>query len=63
MTAPKYVRVEQEGDSLVVSPLFTFGSFAESELQDEWQRLQKQIDGPGLRSYLAIRHGIPVGVA
>ena len=44
MTSSKYVRVEKEGDAIVIVPLFTFGRFTEADLFDEWRRLQAQLE-------------------
>ena len=44
MTSTKYVRVEEEGDAIVIVPLFTFGRFTEADLFDEWRDLQQQLE-------------------
>ena len=44
MTSTKYVRVEDEGDAIVIVPLFTFGRFTEADLFDEWRHLQQHLE-------------------
>lgn len=44
MSEPKYVRVEREGDALIVSPLFTFARFTEADIADEWKQVQRQLE-------------------
>jgi anti-anti-sigma factor len=44
MSDPKYVRVERQGDALIVSPLFTFARFTEADIADEWSQVQKHLD-------------------
>jgi anti-anti-sigma factor len=41
---PKYVRVERQGDALIVSPLFTFARFTEADIADEWSQVQQHLD-------------------
>ncbi len=48
MSEKKYVQFERQGDALVVSPLFTFASFTEADIVDEWQEVQKQLDAPSI---------------
>ena len=45
MSAGRHVQLEQEGETLIVSPLFTFGRFAEGDLVAEWNRILHTIDG------------------
>lgn len=42
------VRLEQVGNVLIVSPLFTFGSFAESELYAEWAVIERRLQDPSV---------------
>jgi anti-anti-sigma factor len=59
MTTLKYVRLEQEGDTLVVSPLFTFGRFTEGDLVLEWDHVLGRIDGPEFKHVLVDLGQIP----
>jgi anti-anti-sigma factor len=59
MSGPRYVRVEREGDALIVSPLFTFASFAESDISDEWMDVQCQIDSPDIKYVIVDLGQIP----
>jgi anti-anti-sigma regulatory factor len=46
MNGPKYVRSEQQGNVVVITPLFTFASFTEPHIASEWATVQDQIDSP-----------------
>src|SRR3954464_1348374 len=46
MTIGRHVRLEHEGATLIVSPLFTFGRFTEGELVEEWGNILQRIDSP-----------------
>ena len=59
MTALKYVRLEQDGETLIVSPLFTFGRFTEGDLVQEWNRILRRIDEPEVKHVLVDLGQIP----
>jgi anti-anti-sigma factor len=44
MSEAKYLRSEQQGDALVVSPLFTFATFTEPDIASEWSAVQERLD-------------------
>jgi anti-anti-sigma factor len=44
MNPSKYVRARQEGDVLVITPLFTYATFTEPGIMDEWAALQTRLD-------------------
>lgn len=49
MTATHLVRLEQAGNVLIVSPLFTFGTFTEAELQAEWAVIEGRLRDPAVQ--------------
>ena len=49
MSEGKHVRLEQEGQTLIVSPLFTFSRFTEGDLVGEWNRILLTIDGQDVK--------------
>jgi anti-sigma B factor antagonist len=55
----KYVRTEQLGDALVVTPLFTFAAFVEPDLANEWSEVQKQVEAPGVKNVVVDLSAIP----
>src|SRR5688572_30856041 len=59
MTDSKYVRTEQIGVTLVVTPLFTFAAFAEPDLAGEWSRVQKLLEESQARNVLVDLGSIP----
>ena len=59
MTPLKYVRLEQEGETLIVSPLFTFGRFTEGDLVHEWDQVLRRIDGPEVKHVIVDLGQIP----
>lgn len=46
MSDSKYVRAEQQGNVLVITPLFTYATFAEPSVASELMQLQEQVDSP-----------------
>lgn len=46
--ARQLVRLEQAGNVLIVSPLFTFGSFTESDLHAEWAAIERRLRDPSI---------------
>jgi anti-anti-sigma factor len=65
MKEKRYVRVDPAGQSLVVTPLFTFATFAEGDKTTpsgsagEWQELQTQLEDPSIRNVLVDLGEIP----
>ena len=59
MSEGKHVRLEQSGESLIVSPLFTFGRFTEGELVGEWNRILQKIDGDEVKHVVVDLGHIP----
>ena len=55
----RYVRVDRAGDSLVVAPLFTFATFTEADMAEEWRALQEQLDQPGIKNVVVDLGEIP----
>ena len=49
MNGPKYVRFDQQGDVLIITPLFTFATFTEPHVASEWVTVQDHIDSPRTR--------------
>lgn len=48
MNQSPFVRIEQVGNVLIVSPLFTFGTFAEADLHAEWAVVERRLRDPGV---------------
>jgi anti-anti-sigma factor len=46
MNGPKYVRAEQQGNVLIITPLFTFATFTEPHAASEWNTVQELVDSP-----------------
>ena len=59
MSEPKYVRTEQRGETLIVAPLFTYASFAESDLTNQWLAVQRLVEGTGVRNVVVDLGEIP----
>ena len=59
MSETKYVRTEQLGDALVVTPLFTFAAFAEPDLAGEWSLVQSQVEAPAIKHVIVDLGAIP----
>ena len=59
MSEGKHVRLEQEGETLIVSPLFTFGRFTEGDLVGEWNRILQKIDGDEIKHVVVDLGSIP----
>jgi anti-anti-sigma factor len=55
----RYLRVERQGDALIVSPLFTFARFAEADIAGEWNQVQQQIEGEGVKHVVVDLGQIP----
>lgn len=59
MSEPRYVRTEHAGEALVVSPLFTFATFAEQDLGSEWDAVQEQLEAPSVKHVVVDLGQIP----
>jgi anti-anti-sigma factor len=59
MSVGKHVRLEQEGETLVVSPLFTFGRFTEGDLVGEWNCILQRISGEDVKHVVVDLGHIP----
>ena len=59
MSEPKYVRTEQRGETLIVAPLFTYASFAESDVTNQWLAVQRLVEGTGVRNVVVDLGEIP----
>jgi anti-anti-sigma factor len=59
MTEQKYVRTEQQGEALVVSPLFTFASFTETDIANEWSAIQRELQTPAVKHVIVDLGQIP----
>ena len=46
MSQSKFVRAEQQGNVLVITPLFTYATFAEPDVATELIEVQEQVDLP-----------------
>jgi anti-sigma B factor antagonist len=55
----KFVRIDKQGEAVVVAPLFTFASFTEADLVAEWQAVQHQIDAPEVKYVIVDLGEIP----
>jgi anti-anti-sigma factor len=49
MTAPKYVRLQDQGDALVVSPLASFSNLMQPDVAREWKLVFDRLDAPELK--------------
>ena len=59
MSVGKHVRLEQEGETLVVSPLFTFGRFTEGDLIGEWSHILERIGADDVKQVVVDLGHIP----
>jgi anti-anti-sigma factor len=59
MKSGKYVRVDQAGASLVVTPLFTFARFTAADIADEWEALEQRLLEPGVKNVVVDLGEIP----
>jgi anti-anti-sigma regulatory factor len=59
MNPTKFVRAEQEGDVVIITPLFTYATFTEPGIMDEWAAVQQQIDAPSTRHVIVDLGEIP----
>lgn len=56
---PKYIRSEQQGPVLVITPLFTQAVFQESSSSAEWSHVQEQLDSPATQQHIVDLGEIP----
>jgi anti-anti-sigma factor len=59
MSESRYVRVEQHGEALVVSPLFTFATFTEPDITGEWTAVQERLEGSSVKHVVVDLGQIP----
>ena len=59
MNGPKYVRSEQHGNVLIITPLFTFATFTEPHVASEWAAVQEQLDSPATEHVIVDLGEIP----
>jgi anti-anti-sigma factor len=59
MNDEKYIRTEQQGEALVVSPLMTFAAFAKTDIASEWNAVQGQIETPAVKHVVVDLGQIP----
>jgi len=59
MNGPKYVRAEQQGNVLIITPLFTFATFTEPHVASEWAAVQEQLDLPEMQHVIVDLGEIP----
>jgi len=59
MNGPKYVRAEQQGNVLIITPLFTFATFTEPHVASEWTAVQEQLDLPSTQHVMVDLGEIP----
>jgi anti-anti-sigma factor len=55
----KFVRAEQQGKVLVITPLFTYATFAEPDVATELIEVQEQVDSPGTEQVIIDLGEIP----
>ena len=56
---PKYVRAEQEGDVVFITPLFTYATFTEPAMASEWENVQALLDSKQSRNVVVDLGEIP----
>jgi anti-anti-sigma factor len=59
MSDHKFVRTDQQGETLIVTPLFTYASFAESDVTNEWIAVQRLVETPAVRNVVVNLGEIP----
>ena len=50
MSAPKYFKIEQSGDTLIFSAIDSIGGLVEDEARNEWDALLGQISDQGAKN-------------
>lgn len=56
---PKFVRAEQEGDVVFITPLFTYATFTEPAIASEWEEVQTLLDSRQVRNVIVDLGEIP----
>jgi|EndMetStandDraft_8_1072994.scaffolds.fasta_scaffold128287_2 anti-anti-sigma factor len=56
---PKFIRTEQQGNVLVITPLFTQAVFNEPNSSLEWEQVQEQLDSPSTEQLIVDLGEIP----
>jgi anti-anti-sigma factor len=59
MSDTRFIRSEQQGDVLVITPLFTYAMFGEPEVATELTEVQEQVDSPGTQQLIIDLGEIP----
>ena len=59
MSESKFVRAEQQGNVLVITPLFTYATFAEPDVATELTEVQEQVDSPATEQVIIDLGEIP----
>jgi anti-anti-sigma factor len=59
MPESQHVRTEQQGDVLVVWPLFTFATFTQPDVSSEWTDVQNQLEAPAVKHVVVDLSQIP----
>lgn len=59
MTPSQLVKLEQVGDVLIISPLFTFGTFTETELLTEWTNIERLLREPTVQHVIIDLSEVP----
>ena len=59
MNESKYVRAEQQGNVLVITPLFTYATFTEPHVASELNQVQEQVDSPATEQVIVDLGEIP----
>jgi anti-anti-sigma factor len=59
MSDGRYVRWEQCGNVLVITPLFTYASFTEPGISGEWADVETQLDAPETKHVIVDLGEIP----
>ena len=59
MSQSKFVRAEQQGNVLVITPLFTYATFAEPDVATELVEVQEQVDSPSTEQVIIDLGEIP----
>ena len=59
MNQSKFVRAEQQGNVLVITPLFTYATFAEPDVATELIEVQEQVDSPATEQVIIDLGEIP----
>jgi anti-anti-sigma factor len=59
MNEHKYVRAEQAGHVLVITPLFTYATFTEPNIASEWKEVQQQLESPATEQIIVDLGEIP----